>query len=270
MSYRNHRPYRIVHVLRTPFCCGFIIIFGDSHSHDDVIKWKHFQRYFPFVRGIYWSPVDSPHKGQWRRALTFSLICARTKGWADNRDTIDLSRFCAHYDVTVMVNLLIFVWVVSMCDQCTYFLACDARRKCNMKKTKSIMLSQQNYTLWYTRIHPRKMDLQLYGYCLFRNQCFYPRPFGHWHRMRPCVCVCVCVVCVCCPVRNQRCCCCNYYILKGSPRTMGDGADKLPPTTAGLQFPETMAPINLLNGVGVEIKIRMSTPDDSQFQWKLG
>ena len=33
--------------------------------HDDVIKWKHFQRYWPFVRGIQQSPVTSPHKGQW-------------------------------------------------------------------------------------------------------------------------------------------------------------------------------------------------------------
>ena len=28
-------------------------------NHDDVSKWKHFQRYRPFVRGIYRSPVDS-------------------------------------------------------------------------------------------------------------------------------------------------------------------------------------------------------------------
>ena len=34
--------------------------------HDDVIKWKHFPRYWPFVRGIHRSPVISPHKGQWR------------------------------------------------------------------------------------------------------------------------------------------------------------------------------------------------------------
>ena len=32
--------------------------------HDDVIKWKHFPHYWPFVRGIHWSPVNSPHKGQ--------------------------------------------------------------------------------------------------------------------------------------------------------------------------------------------------------------
>ena len=43
-------------------------------KHDDVIKWKHFPSYWPFVREIHRSPVNSPHKGQWRRALIFSLI----------------------------------------------------------------------------------------------------------------------------------------------------------------------------------------------------
>ena len=44
--------------------------------HDDVIKWKPFPRYWPFVRGIHRSPVNSLHKGQWRGASIFSLICA--------------------------------------------------------------------------------------------------------------------------------------------------------------------------------------------------
>ena len=47
-----------------------------AFAHDDVIKWKHFPRYWPFVRGIHRSSVNSPHKGQWRGALMFSLICA--------------------------------------------------------------------------------------------------------------------------------------------------------------------------------------------------
>ena len=34
------------------------------HFHDDVIKWKHFPRFWPFVRGIHRAPVNSPHKGQ--------------------------------------------------------------------------------------------------------------------------------------------------------------------------------------------------------------
>ena len=39
--------------------------------HDDVIKWKHFPCYWPFVQGIHRSPVNSLHKGQWRGALIF-------------------------------------------------------------------------------------------------------------------------------------------------------------------------------------------------------
>ena len=45
-------------------------------SHDDVIKWKHYKSYWPFVRGIHRSSVNSPHKGQWRGPLIFSLICS--------------------------------------------------------------------------------------------------------------------------------------------------------------------------------------------------
>ena len=44
----------------------------DMAPHDDVIKWKHFPRYWPFVRGIHRSPVNSPHKDQWRGAVMFS------------------------------------------------------------------------------------------------------------------------------------------------------------------------------------------------------
>ena len=70
--------------------------------HDDVIKWKHFPRYRPFVRGIHRSPVNSPHKGQWRGALMFSLICVSINGWVNNREAGDLRRYRAHYDVIVM------------------------------------------------------------------------------------------------------------------------------------------------------------------------
>ena len=56
-----------------------------NYLHDDVIKWKRFPRYWPFVRGIHRSPVNSPHKGQWRGALMFYLICARINTWVNNR-----------------------------------------------------------------------------------------------------------------------------------------------------------------------------------------
>ena len=54
--------------------------------HDDVIKRKHFPRYWSYVRGIHLSAVDSNHKGQWRGDLMFSLICAWANGWVNNRN----------------------------------------------------------------------------------------------------------------------------------------------------------------------------------------
>ena len=70
-------------------------------SHDDVINWKHFPRFWPLVRGIHRSPVNSSHKDQWREALMFSLICAWINGWVNNGEAGDLRRHRAHYDVIV-------------------------------------------------------------------------------------------------------------------------------------------------------------------------
>ena len=70
-------------------------------------KWKYFLRYWPFVRGIHRWPVNSPHKGQWRGALMFSLICARINGWVNNREAGDWRLHRAHDDVTVMNALII-------------------------------------------------------------------------------------------------------------------------------------------------------------------
>ena len=70
--------------------------------HDDVIKWKYFPHFWPFVWEIHRSPVNSLHKSQWRRALVFSLICAWTHGWVNDCKAGDLRRHRAHYDVTVM------------------------------------------------------------------------------------------------------------------------------------------------------------------------
>ena len=66
---------------------------------DDVTKWKHFPHYWPFVRGIHWPPVNSTHKGQWRGAVMFSLICAWINDWVNNGEAGDLRSHRAHYDV---------------------------------------------------------------------------------------------------------------------------------------------------------------------------
>ena len=85
------------------YMCTQFGLFGEVKSmsnvlihviHDDVIKWKHFPRYWPFVRAIHRSPVNSPHKGQWRGALMFPLIYAWINGGANNCEAGDLRR---HY-----------------------------------------------------------------------------------------------------------------------------------------------------------------------------
>ena len=59
----GHQIPHILGIRSKPMNAQWIIL------HNDVIKWEHFPRYLPFVRGIHRSSVNSPHKGQWRGAL---------------------------------------------------------------------------------------------------------------------------------------------------------------------------------------------------------
>ena len=106
-----------------------------SCFHDDVIKWKHFLRYWPFVRGIHRWPVNSPHKGQWRGALMFPLICTWRNSWINNREagylrSAPLRPLWCHCNVLVVDFTLLFT-TMSHCCNCT------------------IILWQWN-TIWYT------------------------------------------------------------------------------------------------------------------------
>ena len=49
--------------------------------------------------GHRWIPLP---KGQWLRALMFSLICVLKNSWVNNHEAGDLRRHRAHYDVIVM------------------------------------------------------------------------------------------------------------------------------------------------------------------------
>ena len=77
--------------------------FSLSLTHDDIIKLRHFLHYWPFVRGIHRWLVKASE------ALIFSLICAWTDTWANNRDAVDM-RHHAHYDVGPM-NFAIWGWL---------------------------------------------------------------------------------------------------------------------------------------------------------------
>ena len=92
----------ITHIYFFTFWNVKIFLHFLSIIYDDVIKWKHFQCNWPFVQGIHRSQVNSPHKGQWRRALMFSLICVWTNVWVKNQDAGDLRCHHTHYDIIVM------------------------------------------------------------------------------------------------------------------------------------------------------------------------
>ena len=76
--------------------------------------WRHQMETFSALLALYAGnspvPVISPHKGQWRGALMFSLIRTWINDWVNNREAGDLRRHRDHYDVIVMVSFGIDRW----------------------------------------------------------------------------------------------------------------------------------------------------------------
>ena len=74
-------------------------------NHDYVIKWKHFPRYWPFVRGIHlWIPRTKASDAELR---CFLWSAPWIDGWVNNRKAGNLRRQRAHYDV-IVINVMTF------------------------------------------------------------------------------------------------------------------------------------------------------------------
>ena len=101
-------------------------LLGSCLIHDDVIKLKHFPRYWPSVQGIHQSPVNSLHKGQWRGALTFFYLRINKRssnawwGWWSETQT---RPFWRHINVssTLLKNLVEIENLISPVSGCTIF-----------------------------------------------------------------------------------------------------------------------------------------------------
>ena len=82
-----------------------------AQNHHILSWWRHqmetFSALLALCAGNSPVPVNSPHKGQWRGALMFTLICARINDWVNNREAGDLRRHLDHYDVIVMVAIIV-------------------------------------------------------------------------------------------------------------------------------------------------------------------
>ena len=92
--------------------------------HQYVESWRRHQMetYSALMALCVWDLLvtgEFPHKGQWRWALMFSLICARINDSVNNREADELRRHHAHYDITVMFRP--FKETAIKCNQ-LYFL----------------------------------------------------------------------------------------------------------------------------------------------------
>ena len=99
-----------------------LVTFHKSH-HDDVIKWKYFPRYWPFVRGIHRSPANSPHmtrgfdvsfdmrlekqfsKQSWRQNQCTKIITIKPISWVIALKW-NLQTFLTHRGLHIIVNTL--------------------------------------------------------------------------------------------------------------------------------------------------------------------
>ena len=151
--------------------------------HDDVIKWKHFPRYWPFVRGIH-----RGHKGQWRGALMFSLICVWINGWVNNREAGDLRRYRAHYDITVMVRfgfkmsfgVISYIATTIAGLQFPFDYCCDINKVKHMYRMgKSIVKVQSIFHFLAAKV----FLVTIYFLTIKNRDVWCTKPTLHWHKL---------------------------------------------------------------------------------------
>ena len=94
---------------------------------DDVIKWRHFPRYWSFVRRIHRSPVNSPHKGQWRRE---QQVSKQSRRWWFETPWCPL---CRHSNVDILMV------PSGECDRWWRFIFVDTTDYFDERKTRHYM-----------------------------------------------------------------------------------------------------------------------------------
>ena len=113
------------------------------------------------------SPVNSPHKGQWRGALMFSLICTRINGWVNNDEAGDLRRHCAHYDVIVMYQRVI-------CYTCTDWCHVISLAGMRGHQTPKQRVSSTKYFQWHWSHLQGRINLHIFVGVLRRTNTIFP------------------------------------------------------------------------------------------------
>ena len=130
--------------------------------------WRHPMETFSALLAI--CAGKSPHKGQWRGALIFSLICTWIKGcWENNHEAGDLKRHRTHYDVTVMKNQK----YPSKSDFVNFNLFCDIYNS-SIRQYLYLYAVWNGMVLWI--LHIWIIDFHWYLQSSFQSFAPYPYP----------------------------------------------------------------------------------------------
>ena len=134
--------------------------------HDDVIKWKHFPRYWPFVRGIHRSRWIPRTKASDVEVWYFLWSVPEYNGWVNNREAGDLRRHRTHYDVSVMLRSIrqSAVWFHVLIGQHLYAerIPCCTVHTIFLKlKTKKLIINKI-YLLYYPWYHSVVCNIKSY------------------------------------------------------------------------------------------------------------
>ena len=80
--------------------CGKVSAGFTPTFHDDVMKWKYFPRYWPFVRGIHRSTGGFPSQRPVTRSFDAFFYLRLTKRFSKHSGRRWFRRYCAHHDVS--------------------------------------------------------------------------------------------------------------------------------------------------------------------------
>ena len=149
LSNSTHNSLFMHSLLKDRLCTSAVGTFCFS-----VAWWRHQMETFSALLALCVgnSPVtgESPHKGQWRGALMFSLICSWINTWVHNREAGDVRRHRAHYDVSVIVRPSGLVRELWAFISVPVFIRAPFCWLCVWWRTTLLCLNKVIYDVWYT------------------------------------------------------------------------------------------------------------------------
>ena len=103
---RNRAQYDVI-VMKDNALTGLAnCLCAYENTHDDVIKWKHFPRYWPFVRGIHWSPeFPSQRPVTWSFDVFFDLHPSVRCGARPSGETVPIVQGTYNFLVAARFSL---------------------------------------------------------------------------------------------------------------------------------------------------------------------